>query len=366
MRRRSDMSVAELIELPPAKTALQVYQTPKGLDPYIERVRREVLGQPADLSTKKGREAIASRAFKVRKIKTALDGLGKEQVDRLKEIPKLIDAERKRMRDVLDALADEVRAPLNEWEQAEEDRIQRHKGAIAGMISIVADYGECTDSLRAAIIAVEAIGIGPDWEEFETEAARTKEKALAGLRDRLAAREKYEADQADLERLRAEAEERRKRDEQERIAREAAERTTREAEARAQAERDAAAKREAEAERRELELKLQAEQAQRAAAQAEADRLAAEQRAEQERLAAIEREKQAAEAARLAEIKRQADARAAEEALAASRAADEEHRRRINRAALAAFVAGGMPEDCAKQAITLIALGRIPAVKITY
>ncbi|WP_419204218.1 hypothetical protein [Bordetella trematum] len=364
------MSVAELIELPPAETALQVYQTPKGLDPYIERVRREVLGQPVDLSTRKGREAIASRAFKVRKIKTALDSLGKEQVDRLKEIPKLIDAERKRMRDVLDALADEVRAPLNEWEQAEEDRIQRHKGAIAGMISIVVDCGESADSLRAAITAVEAIGIGPDWEEFETEAVRTKEKALAGLRDRLAAREKYEADQADLERLRAEAEERRKQEEQERIAREAAERATREAEARAQEERDAAAKREAdaraEAERRELELKLQAEQAQRAAAQAEADRLAAERRAEQERLAAIEREKQAAEAARLAEIKRQADAQAAEEALAASRAADEEHRRRINRAALAAFVAGGMPEDCAKQAITLIALGRIPAVKITY
>ncbi|WP_025516824.1 hypothetical protein [Bordetella trematum] len=364
------MSVAELIELPPAETTLQVYQTPNGLDPYIERVRQEVMGQPVDLTTKKGRDAVASRAFKVRKIKTALDSLGKEQVDRLKEIPKLIDAERKRMRDVLDALADEVRAPLNEWEQAEEDRIQRHKGAIAGMISIVVDCGESADSLRAAITAVEAIGIGPDWEEFETEAVRTKEKALAGLRDRLAAREKYEADQADLERLRAEAEERRKQEEQERIAREAAERATREAEARAQAERDAAAKREAdaraEAERRELELKLQAEQAQRAAAQAEANRLAAEHRAEQERLAAIEREKQAAEAARLAEIKRQADARAAEEAEAASRAADEAHRRGINRDALEAFIAHGLTEECSKKAITLIAKGLIPAVQINY
>ncbi|RIQ51023.1 hypothetical protein [Bordetella avium] len=378
----------ELMELPPKETAMQVYQTPNGLDPYIERIRAEVTGHEADVTTEKGRKAIASRSFKVRKIKTALDGLGKEQVDSLKEIPKLIDAERKRMREVLDKLADEVRAPLDAWEAAEEARIQRHKDAIASLAALVADCNDSSVSLRSAITAVESIAIGPEWEEFEVEAARTKDKALTGLRDRLAAREKYEADQEELARLKAEAEERRKKDEQERIAREAAERATREAEARAQSEREAAAKlaadAKAEAERRELELKLQAEQAQRAAAQAEADRLAAEQRAEQERLAAIEREKQAqaqaeaeklaaeqrakdaAEAARLAEIKRQADAKAAEEAEAARRAKNEAHRRSINRAALDAFVAGGLSEDCAKQAITLIALGKVPAVRITY
>ncbi|PJI51709.1 hypothetical protein CTI14_54980, partial [Methylobacterium radiotolerans] len=61
-------------------------------------------------SSGSGCAPIASLAFKVRKVKTALDGIGKDQVDRLKEIPKKIDAERKRMRETLDALADEVRA----------------------------------------------------------------------------------------------------------------------------------------------------------------------------------------------------------------------------------------------------------------
>src|SRR5690606_5993052 len=101
-RLEHDMTeVLELTELPPAETALQIYQTPNGLDPYIERIRQEVTGHAPNLKTDKGRKEIASRAFKVRKIKAALDGLGKEQVDRLKEIPKLIDAERKRMRDEL-------------------------------------------------------------------------------------------------------------------------------------------------------------------------------------------------------------------------------------------------------------------------
>jgi hypothetical protein len=36
------------------------------------------------------------------------------------------------------------------------------------------------------------------------------------------------------------------------------------------------------------------------------------------------------------------------------------------RAALEAFVAGGMTEDCAKQAVTLIAQRKIPNITIQY
>jgi colicin import membrane protein len=360
----------ELAELPPQETALEVYSKPNGLEPWLDRIRAEVSGHVPDLKTKKGRDAIASLAFKVRKVKTALDGLGKEQVDRLKEIPKKIDAERLRMRTVLDALADDVRRPLTEWEQAEDDRVQRHKDAIEGIVSLAIDSGESVESIRAAISAAEAIAIGPEWEEFEPEAARAKDKALTGLRDRLVAREKYDAEQAELARLRAEVAAREQKEREERIAREAAEQTQREAEARAQAEREAVIRREQEtkaaADRRELELKLQAEQAEKAAAQAKADKIAAEQRAEQDRLAAIEREKQAVEAARQAEIKRQADAKAAEEAEAARREADKAHKGKVNRAALSAFVQGGMTEECAKLAVTLIAKGEIPAVAIKY
>lgn len=360
----------EIAELPPKESALAVYCKPSGLEPWLEKIRAEVTGHVPDLKTKKGREAIASLAFKVRKVKTALDGMGKQLVDDLKDVPKRIDAERKRMRDALDALADDVRRPLTEWEQAEDDRVQRHKDALEGITTLVASCGETSDSLRSAIGAVESIAIGPEWEEFETEAARTKDKALTGLRDRLVAREKYDAEQAELARLRAAEAEREQKEREERIAREAAEQAQREADARAQAEREAVIRREHEAkaaaDRRELELKLQAEQAEKAAAQAKADKIAAEQRAEQERIAAIEREKQAAEAARQAEIKRQADAKAAEEAEAARRERDKAHKGKVNRAALAAFVAGGLPEECAKLAVTLIAKGEIPAIKISY
>jgi len=361
----------QLAELPPQESALEVYSKPNGLEPWLDKIRAEVTGHVPDLTTKKGRDAIASLAFKVRKVKTALDGVGKEQVDRLKEIPKKIDAERKRMRDVLDALADEVRAPLDQWEQAEEARQQRHQQGIE-WFRLRADENRDLDAdeLRTTIADVQARAVDESWEEFEPEAHRVKARALESLQQALAAREKHDAEQAELARLRAEAAAREQKDREERIAREAEEKARRDAEAAAQAERDASARREAEA-------RAAADNARRDAELAEQRRIAAEKQAELDRLAALERERvaseqaerdriQAAEDARQAEIKRQADAKAAEEAEAARREADKAHKGKVNRAALDAFVAGGMPEDCARQAVTLIAKGLIPNIRITY
>ncbi|GAH97032.1 unnamed protein product, partial [marine sediment metagenome] len=49
-----------------------------------------------------------------------------------------------------------------------------------------------------------------------------------------------------------------------------------------------------------------------------------------------------------------------------AREADKAHRASINRAALEAFMAEGMPEACAKQAVTLIAQRKIPNIAISY
>ena len=349
----------QLAEVPPKETALQVYSSTNGLDPFLQKIREEIDGFVPDVTTRKGREAIASIAYKVARSKTALDNVGKELVAELKEVPKKIDAERKRMRDLLDGWQAEVRQPLTEWEQREEARKAKHQ---AGIDQINLRL-ECRDldaaELKSNIAWLESMAIGEDWEEFETEAARAKDKALVALRDALVVREKYEAEQAELERLRAEAAAREQKEREERIAREAAEAERLAAERRAQEERDAAARRETEAkaaaERRELELKLAAERAEREA-------LEATQRAEQ-----AERDAQArAEQAAAAERKRQADEQARIEAEAKAREANKAHQKAINNEALAAFIAGGMPEECAKQAITLIAKRCIPHITISY
>ncbi|MBX9404775.1 hypothetical protein K5E40_03680 [Pseudomonas baetica] len=387
------MSAEQQLAILPAKeVALAVFSAPNGLDPYLQSVREEIDKFNAlapDVKTKKGQDAYRSIAYSLAGSKTKLDSLGKELVAELKDVPKKIDAERKRVRELLSAWQEEVRKPLTDWEVAEQARKDRHVDAVQAIADFALDLSDVTAAvLLESIASVEAVKMGEHWEEFESEAARTKDHVLTKLRAALATRQQYEAEQAELVRLRAEAEAQAQRDRDAEIARAAAEQASLEAEQRAQAERDAAARREQElldqaaaaqrateqaardaaaaAEHQRMQLELQAEQARTAAAQAEANRIAAEQRAEQERIAAEQRQAQAVEQARQKELDRQAAAAAYELEQAQAREADKAHKAKINRSALDAFIASGMPEECAKQAVTLIAQRKIPAVSITY
>lgn len=330
------------------------------LDRYVEAARAEVSGEVPDLTTRKGRERIASLAAQVARSKTAVEKPGREYLKRIKELPKTIEVELREFVQKMDTLRDEVRAPLNEWQAAEDARIDGHTQTLDWLAGLLAQRDDLTlEQLRQQLAEVEAFEISAALDEFEADAARGKDKALTALREQVARREKHEAELAAIAKFQAEQAEREQKEREQRIAQEATERAQREAEAKAQAERDAAAQRErdaqAAADRRELELKLAAEQSAKR-------ELEAQQRAEQ-----AERDAEAkAEQAAQAERQRQVDEQARIEADAKAREADTAHKKSINNAALAAFIAGGMPEDCAKQAITLIAKRQIPAITISY
>ncbi|NWB40882.1 hypothetical protein HX815_11230 [Pseudomonas sp. E6002] len=360
-----------------------------GLGQFFDAVKAEVTAEVPDLTTRKGRERIASLAATVSKSKKAVETPGRDYLKRLKEMPKVVEAELREFVTKMDALRDATRQPLTDWEAAELARTDKHVDGIQAIKDLAAFESTPTAAHVADLIAqLELVAISETWEEFLAEAAQVKDQTLVKLRALLAERTRYEAEQAELVRLRAEAEAQAQRDRDAEIARVAAEQARLQAEQKAQVEREAAARREQElldqaaatqraaaqaaldaeaaAERQRLQLELQAEQSRAAAAQAETNRIATEHRAEQERLAAIRRQEEAVEQARLAEVAR-ANA-AADEALrqAAAREADLEHQRSINGAALKAFVAGGMTEECAKQAIKLIAQRKIPAISIQY
>jgi len=363
MTEVAEKESTELVTVPSKETALEVFKAEQGLDPYLQTIRQELdnfLAEPPSLDTATGRKAYASLAHKIARSKTAIDNIGKELVADLKQLPKTIDAERKRWRDQLDEWRDEARGPLNDWEAKEEARINGHKAAIEAMQRMSETLeDEASGVIASTITHLEAKQIGPEWEEYEAEAHRVKAASLATLKASLERRQKYEADQAELERMRKEAAEREQKEREERIAREAEDRARREAEQAAQAEREAAARREQEAkeaaERREREHQEAIAKAQRDA-EAERQRIQAEhERKEQARIAEQQRQEQ-----------ERADQLRREQEEVARRQADKEHRGRINRAALKAMIDGGMPEDCAKQAITLIAKGQIPSVSINY
>lgn len=361
-----------------------------GLKPFLQAVKDEVSSQVPDLTTAKGRDRIASLAAKVSKSKKAVELPGRDYLRRLKEMPKVVEVELKEFVDAMDALRDETRKPLTDWEAAEAAKKREIEAWVGDLRLDPLTIGTAdSEYLKISIGAFEGIVIDGEWlGDYEAEALRLKADTLEALRAALVKREQYEAEQAELVRLRAEAEAQAQRDRDAEIARVAAEQAQRQAEERARAERAEAARREQElidkaaaaqreteqaardaeaaAERQRLQLELQAEQSRAAAAQAETNRIAAEQRAAQERIDSEARTQRAAEQARLDEQRRQKEA--ADEILRQQQAreADKAHQAKINRAALEAFIAGGMPEACAKQAVTLIAQRKIPAISISY
>ena len=360
-----------------------------GLGQFFDAVKAEVTGEVPDLTTRKGRERIASLAATVSKSKAAVEKPGRDYLRRLKEMPKVVEAELREFVTKMYSLRDTTRQPLTDWEEAEQARKDKHVDGIQA-IKDLAVFEATPTAARVAdtITQLEMVAISDTWEEFLAEAAQVKDETLVKLRSLLAERTQYEAEQAELVRLRAEAEAQAQRDRDAEIARVAAEQARLHAEQQAQAERDAAARREQElldqaaatqraaeqaaldaeaaAERQRLQLELQAEQARTAAAQAEARRVAAEQRAEQERLAAIRRQEEAVEQARLDEVAR-ANA-AADEILRQQqeRQADVAHKSKILGEAKQALIGMNISEELAKAIILKIARGEVPNVSIQF
>jgi hypothetical protein len=324
------------------KDALSYFTTQDALDPILAMIRKKIDEFVSDATTAKGRKEIASVAYSVSQSSAYLDKVGKALVDDLKEIPKKVDASRKHVRDILASWRDEVRAPLDAWEEAEEKRVNLHVASIGqlnGWAQRAPDVG--ATKLRDLLEFAEAYEIGPHLDEFEAEYARAKDGAIRTLRAATVARERFDAEQAELKALRQQAAERAAMDRDEAIRREATEKAQREAGARAQAERETRERAEREAARRaelrEIELRLQVEKIEQRAADA---------------------------AAQVAAI---ADAReAAETAAREAREANREHKAKVNSAAVAAFAAGGLSHAEAIKAVVMIARKAVPNVHIAY
>lgn len=343
-----------------------------GTDELFDHIAQEVRSHVPDVTTKKGRDAIGSLAMKVSKSKTLIEKCGKELVAEQKAQIKLIDDDRIAIVKKFDALRDEILAPRDAWEKAEEDRVAKHTGAIRAIRSL---YDENTANQEAHVIKgyifdLEKLEVDSSFEEFEQEAKIAKFETLEKLRTALAAREKYEAEQAELERLRKEQLEREQRERDERIAKEAADRARIEAEAKALAEQ-----RRVEREKQEAEEKAEREKREAAEREArlKAEKEAALLREEQLKQQAIEREKQAeidrqnAVEQERQRIEREQAAKAeADRKAEEARLANVEHMRSINQEILNKLCAIGLDEDQAKAVITAIAKNQIPNVSIKY
>lgn len=311
------------------KNAMAVFTNNDQLDPLIELIEKEARSLVPDVTTKKGRDAIASMAHKVARSKTYIDNAGKDLVAELKALPKQIDESRRVVRERLDALKDEVRRPLTEWE-AEQERIKAEEAMNA--------------------LHVEALAMNEDFDR-QLASRIESDHEMALLMNDAFDREQAEK-KAEAERQRIAHEEEIKRLAEEKAKREAAEQAQREIDAAAAREREAILAKER-AEREQREAAERAEREKQAAVEAE-------RRKAQEEADRIRREAEQREQARLDEEKRKADEQARREA-------DVKHRKAVGTEIVKALLANtSLTRDQAIEVLTAVKDGRIPHTGISY
>lgn len=356
----------ELIDAP--KSAIAEYKT---FYAQLAELESNNTALVFDYESKKGNKEARSHVFSLRKSSAELERTRVAAKAESLKIGRLIDSEAKEISARIAAMIDVHQVKIDEIEKRETDRIhaiQCRIGAIEAAVPMLETIG--SEDLAAGIAALELVAIDDSFAEFLPVAVKAKDARLIKLRETLAVIKAREAEAKELARLRAESEARAQKDRDDAIAKAAADKATADAAALAertaaqarQAAADAEAKAKADrdsAERRELQLKLDAENAERRRLESEKkaaqDKIDAAAKAEADKQQAIQQEK--ANAARIERV-------AAEEK--ARREADTAHRGSVNRAALAALVAGGISEECAKDCIKLIASGKVPSITINY
>ena len=352
------------LEIADQNIVVSAFRTPGGTTELFERIAQEARSHVPDVTTKKGRDQIGSLAMKVSKSKTFIEKCGKELVAEQKAQIKLIDDDRIATVKKFDELRNEILAPRDAWEQAEKDRVAKHEHHIA-TIRMVSTLATAADSEWTALTIKEAIEtlenrvIDSSFEEFEEQAKLAKFETLEVLRKALIAREKYEAEQVELERLRIAEQQRIQQEREAQIAREAAEKATREAEEKARLEAERVQREKAESEQREARLKVEKE--------------AALLREDQLKQQAIEREKQAeidhqnAIEAERKRIEQEAQAKAESERKAQeAREADKAHKKKVCDSILVELAKLNIDEQTGKDLIKAIYNNQIPNITIKF
>lgn len=321
---------------------------------FYQRIKEELDAHQPDITTAKGRGEIASLAYKVTRTKTAIDAAGKKLNEDARAKINAVDAQRRKIREELDLLAETVRKPLTDWETAEKEREDIANSQLSHIIELSRPgFDEPSDEIKARLADLMAMHLDPEIHLDNYDDNREKlEAAIASMNAEYNRALKAEADAAELARLRAEQEARDQAEaeakraeeqaERDRIAREKAE-----AEYKANVEREAERARLAEAEKARIERERIEREAAAKIAAAEAEARAVKEKAERE-----ERERQEAiERTRREEAARQAD---------------REHRGKIMRDAKEAIMEHGPDEDTAKKIVLAIVAGEIPNTRIIF
>lgn len=331
---------------------VEIFDSKTTLEEIVSEVKNKVKEFKPDISTHEGRDAIDKFSRKIMKTRTGIEALGKERKEKHLKICQQIDELRRFSKTNLEALEEEARKPLTEFEKKEEERCERHESNIleienTGKDALTNWQERSVESMQDRLAEIESER-KIDWEEFKESAIFWIDKTVESLNKAIELKKNHDQEQKELAELRLQAELQRQKDYEEKIRKEAEEKAKQEAALELQRQQQ-----KAEAEAKAAELRIQEEKQKSERAKAEYEQKLKD--AEARRLAEIEEEKARIEA----EEKREAEE-------LAKREADENNRLKIKGDIMEALESLGLDNKSAVNVVTAISDGEIPHVKVIY
>ncbi len=175
---------------------------PGGSTSFVEAVVLHVEKMKLDISTKEGRNEIASVAYKIARTKTYAYAKAKELSKRYKDKAKEIDAEAEWMAKELDLLKHATRKPLTDWENEGAERAADYEMKLGEIYNSCLFVGAPTIEAIQARMAKLRSYQSIDWQEYRERAETGFSECFPALSAMLAEAEQKEADRVELEELR--------------------------------------------------------------------------------------------------------------------------------------------------------------------
>lgn len=300
-----------------------------------------------DYEDTKGNKDARSHIYKLKRTKTAVDTVRKEQKKASLEYGRNVDSQAKEIIADIEEMIAVHQAPIDVIENREKERIASINKKLDELSWFSDTLGLPDDSVYLKSRLAELREHEPDesLNEFMAEGVRIFKNSVLKLEEIIADAEKREAEQVELEYLRKEIETLARNEREEKIAQAAADK----------ARRDTEEKAKADAEKKDKEAR---EAIRAVVVENERIRMEALKEVEEVRFCVENAEK---EAVRRVEEKGRKEA---EDAV--KRESNRKHRTAIKSAALNALIKEGMPKISAMLAVKAIAKGSIPNVKIFY
>lgn len=193
--------------IPEVNIVAQAYDADEKITAIIEAIEKDVKAEVYTVETAVGRKRIASQSYKISRSKTAMDKVGADLIEEANKLVKTINGRRNIVKTRFDTLRDEIRKPLTEWEERDNQR----KTALVERINTsfgLRVFPVTSAELRALQDATIAIELDESWQEYLEDATKAKDAFLRLLAGKITDAQRIEEREAQLERERqAQAEE---------------------------------------------------------------------------------------------------------------------------------------------------------------